>query len=139
MSDQPAPDLPRYAGSTHPLAWLAGEAWDHLWPWSRAGFQQARFLQAVSLGIAVVVTIAWGLAAAGRIGAGAVIAWWVGWSVFEVAVRMQSKPYVKEGPWWGRSYRPANLMDMVCYVLFKNLLVGAVLFLALKALGLLNA
>ncbi|MCK6410297.1 MAG: transcription regulator, partial [Thauera sp.] len=58
------------------------------------------------------------------------------WSVFEVAVRLGSKPYVKDGPWWGNRYRRANLMDMLCYVGFKNLLIGAALFLVLKSLGL---
>jgi len=50
-------------------------------------------------------------------------------------VRLGSKPYVKDGPWWGRRYRIANTMDMVCYVGFKNLLIGATLFIALKSLG----
>ena len=38
-------------------------------------------------------------------------------------------------PWWGRRYRVASVMDMVCYVGFKNLLIGAALFLMLKSLG----
>ena len=65
----------------------------------------------------------------------AVIGWWIGWSVYEVLIRLNTKPYVKDGPWWGRRYRVAGVMDMVCYVAFKNLLVGATLFLVLKALG----
>ncbi|OIQ69085.1 hypothetical protein GALL_493150 [mine drainage metagenome] len=48
---------------------------------------------------------------------------------------MVSKPYIKQGPWWERNYRPASVMDMLCYVSFKNLLIGATLFLGLKALG----
>jgi hypothetical protein len=128
--------LPHYAGET-PLVWLAHEIRDHLWPWSHHGFQRQRFLQALSLGVAVVVTVVWALAVTGHVGSGAVIGWWVGWSAFEVMVRMQSKPYVKEGPWWGRRYRSASTMDMLSYVLFKNLLIGAALFLGLKSLGLL--
>ena len=52
-------------------------------------------------------------------------------------VRLGAKPYVKEGPWWGQRYRKASLMDMTCYVGFKNLLIGATLFLTLKSMGLL--
>ena len=68
---------------------------------------------------------------------GVIIGWWFGWSVFEVVVRLGAKPYVKEGPWWGQRYRKASLMDMTCYVGFKNLLIGATLFLTLKGMGLL--
>lgn len=133
----PEPILPHYGGEP-PLVWIAHEAWDHLWPWSIRGFRRARFLQALSLGAAVAVTAVWGLAAAGQMAGGMVVGWWTGWSAFEIPVRMQSKPYVKEGPWWGRDYRSASLMDMACYVLFKNLLIGAALFLGLKSLGLLS-
>lgn len=130
--------LPHYAAHERPLAWLGHEVWDHLWPWSRHGFQRQRFLQALSVGAAAVVTLVWLLAAGGHIGFGATISWWVGWSVFEVMVRMQSKPYIKEGAWWGRNYRSANLMDMICYVSFKNLLIGALLFLTMRLLGVLE-
>lgn len=132
------PTLPPYAGDTSPLARMFHEIWDHLWPWSRRGFRRQRFIQALGVAAAVVVTVAWLLAATGRIGGGAIIAWWVGWSVFEVLIRLQSKPYVKEGPWWGRNYRTASWMDMVCYVSFKNLLVGIVLFVGLRAAGVLD-
>jgi len=44
---------------------------------------------------------------------------------------------VKDGPWWGRTWRRANVMDMLSYVGFKNLLIGAVFFLVLKAFGVL--
>ncbi|HEX6827792.1 MAG TPA: 4Fe-4S binding protein, partial [Burkholderiales bacterium] len=128
--------LPHYA-KEGPLLWLAHEAWDHLWPWSRHGFRRQRFLQALSLAVAVVVTTVWVLAASGHVAGGVVVGWWAGWSVFEIMVRMQSKFYVKAGPWWRRNYRPASPMDMICYVSFKNLLIGAVLFLTLKSAGLL--
>jgi hypothetical protein len=139
MSEQKSlePILPHYAGESLAV-WIAHEVWDHLWPWSARGFRRARILQALSLGAAVAVTVVWGLAATGRVEGGVVIGWWAGWSVFEILVRLQSKPYIKEGPWWGRSYRSAGLMDMACYVLFKNLLIGAALFLGLKSLGLLS-
>jgi hypothetical protein len=88
--------------------------------------------------LAIAATIAWVLAALGRLEAGAIIGWWFGWSVFEVFVRLDAKPYVKEGPWWGHLYRRATVMDMICYVSFKNLLIGAVLFIGLKMAGLLQ-
>jgi hypothetical protein len=131
------PVEPPYAAGSLP-AWLAAEAWDHLWPWSRRGFEKARALQAGGLALGLAATVVWILAALGRMEAGALIGWWFGWSVFEVVVRLSSKPYVKEGPWWGRRYRRAKPMDMICYVGFKNLLIGAALFLALKSLGLLT-
>lgn len=131
------PMSPPYAASG-PTGWAAAEAWDHLWPWSRAGFQKARALQAGGLAIGLAASVVWILAAMGRMEAGALIGWWFGWSLFEVLVRLDSKPYVKEGPWWGRRYRRAKPMDMICYVGFKNLLIGAALFLALKSLGLLT-
>jgi len=119
------------------LGLIAAEAWDHLWPWSRSGFACRRALQAASLALAAGATLMWVLAAMGRLQAGAIIGWWFSWSAFEVLVRLDSKPYVKEGPWWGRRYRKAGLMDMLCYVSFKNLLIGAALFIALKSAGLL--
>ena len=50
-------------------------------------------------------------------------------------IRLQAKRYVKDGPWWGRRYRVAGVMDMLSYVGFKNLLIGAAFFLVLKAAG----
>lgn len=132
------PVQPPYAGDDKGVAArVMAEAWDHLWPWSRSGFQRQRALQGAGLALALAASVVWVLAAMGRLEAGAVIGWWFGWSVFEVVVRLGAKPYVKEGPWWGRRYRAASLMDMLCYVGFKNLLIGAALFLALKSLGLL--
>ncbi len=87
---------------------------------------------------AVLVAMVWLLAAAGRLGASVVLGWWVGWCVFEVLVRMQSKPYVKDGRWWGRDYRRATWMDMISYVSFKNLLLAALLFLILHFVGVLE-
>jgi hypothetical protein len=117
---------------------LLAETWDHLWPWSRSGFQRQRVIQAAGLALAIAATVVWVLAALGDMTPGAIIGWWFGWSVFEVVVRQGAKPYVKDGPWWGSTYRRASVMDMVCYVGFKNLLIGAALFIALKSLGLLQ-
>ena len=49
-------------------------------------------------------------------------------------IRLSGKRYVKEGPWWQGRYRVAGVMDMLSYVGFKNLLIGAALFLSIKAL-----
>lgn len=135
------PVQPPYATDSSVLRHVAAEVWDHLWPWSRSGFQHQqahiRALQAAGLALAVAASLVWVLAAMGHLGPGVVIGWWFGWSVFEILVRLGAKPYVKEGPWWGKRYRRASLMDMMCYVCFKNLLVGAALFIGLKSAGLL--
>lgn len=132
------PVAPPYAARDGLAAWLSAEAWDHLWPWSRSGFEKSRTIQAAGLALGLAATVVWILAALGRMDAGALIGWWFGWSVFEVLVRLAAKPYVKEGPWWKRQYRHAKPMDMICYVGFKNLLIGAALFIALKSAGLLT-
>lgn len=134
MPTDPATPYPQHHGL---LQVVAAEIWDHLWPWSRKGFEKQRAIQGASFALAIAATLVWILAAMGELEAGAVIGWWVGWSAFEVVVRLGSKPYVKEGRWWGRRYRVANTMDMICYVGFKNLLIGATLFLVIKSFGLL--
>ncbi|MGF1615721.1 MAG: transcription regulator [Gammaproteobacteria bacterium] len=132
------PVEPPYAHRSGLLRLLVAEIGDHLWPWSRRGFQRQRAVQAAGIAVALAATLMWVLAATGRLEAVVIIGGWFGWSVFEVIVRLGSKPYVKDGPWWGRRYRVANTMDMICYVGFKNLLIGAVLFITLKTLGLLE-
>jgi NosR/NirI family nitrous oxide reductase transcriptional regulator len=118
---------------------LAGRAWaevvDHLWPWKRGVGAPHPLGRAAGIALAIAVTLAWVLAALGELRAGAVIGWWFGWSVYEVLVRLRAKRYVKDGPWWRDNYRVASVMDMICYVSFKNLLIGAALFLLLKSLG----
>jgi NosR/NirI family nitrous oxide reductase transcriptional regulator len=73
----------------------------------------------------------------GTLSSGAIIGWWFGWSVYEVLIRLSGKPLCEGRPWWRGNYRAASVMDMMSYVGFKNLLIGAALFLALKTLGLL--
>jgi hypothetical protein len=116
---------------------LAHEAWDHLWPWTSTILRRQRTLAMASIVLALLVSVAWGAAALGHLSRNSVIAWWFGWSLLEVLIRHHSKPYVKEGPWWGSTWRAANWMDLLSYVLFKNLLLGSGLFLILNALGLL--
>ena len=51
----------------------------------------------------------------------------------EARARMASLRFVKEGPWWRHQYRVAKPIDMLSYVGFKNLMIGATLFLALRS------
>lgn len=115
-------------------AWLREEAKDHLLPWGPGFMLQRSAIQAAGIALAVVVTLVWILAAAGQITSAVVIAWWIGWSVYEVLCRRRCKPWVKDGPWWGRKRRPADTMDLIFYVATKNLLIGAGLFLLLTLL-----
>ena len=117
------------------LQWLLLELRDHLWPWSAEGLKQQRALQIAGFSLALAVTVAWVLAAGGRLSETAIIGSWFGWSVYEVLIRMGGKRYVKDGPWWRANYRVAGWMDMLSYVGFKNLLIGAALFLTFKAIG----
>ncbi len=129
-----APAMP---GGDEPIslpAWLLEEAKDHLLPWGPRFWVQKSALQAAGIALAVVVTVTWILAAAGQVTSAVVIAWWVGWSVYEVLCRRRCKPWVKDGPWWGRKRRPADIMDLVFYVATKNLIIGAGLFLLLTLL-----
>ncbi|NOV27243.1 4Fe-4S binding protein [Cupriavidus necator] len=125
---------PPYAATAGAARWGA-ELWDHLWPWSGPGWRSAAALQLAGVAVALAATVAWALAASGHLRAGAVIGWWLGWSLYEVVIRLSAKRYVKDGPWWRGRHRRATVMDMLSYVGFKNLLVGAVLLLALKAMG----
>lgn len=129
--------VPSYA-TARGVRWLLLEIIDHLWPWTRQGWAAHKVVESAGFALAVAATIAWALAAGGEMEAGAVIGWWVGWSIYEVIIRMQCKPYIKVGPWWGHHYKAAGRMDMICYVMFKNLLIGAVLFITLRHLGLLH-
>jgi len=132
------PVAPPHISQGRGLGWLAMEVRDHLWPWSAEGWRSQRALQVAGLSLAIAASVAWVLAALGQLSAGAIIGWWFGWSVYEVLIRLSGRRYVKDGPWWRANYRRANLMDMLSYVGFKNLLIGATLFLVLKAVGVLT-
>lgn len=131
------PVVPAHKVNATRMQWLWLEVRDHLWPWSAEGWASKRALQIAGFSLALFVTLAWVLAATGRLSSSAVIAWWFGWSVYEVAIRLSGRRYVKDGPWWKDNYRYAGVMDMLSYVGFKNLLIGAALFLSLKAFGML--
>lgn len=120
------------------LAWLAREIIDHLIPWDRKFLGAPLLLRAGGVGLAVLVTWVWLLGASGRLGPGIVLGWWLAWSAYELVTRMQCKPRVKEGPWWGHHLRPATWADMASYVAMKNLLIGAALFLLMRGTGVLD-
>lgn len=117
--------------------WLWAEVQYHLFPWGPGFLLQKPAIVAASFGLAIAVTVAWLLAATGRVAPAVVIAWWTGWSVYECICRLRCKPWIKEGIWWGRKYRRASVPDMIAYVATKNLLIGAALFLLLYLLGVL--
>ena len=133
------PDEP--AASTEPpvstAAWLYRETIDHLFPWSSKVQRRNVFVKALLAGITMLMIWVWLLGAAGKMGTGLILGWWLAWSIYEIIERMQCKPYVKEGPWWGRNLRQASWPDMMAYVGMKNLLIGAALFLLMKAVGVL--
>ncbi len=133
------PMLPAHKVGAYGWKWLWLELRDHLWPWSAEGWASQRALQVAGFSLALAVSLAWVLTATGRLSSGAIIGWWVGWSVYEILIRLSGRRYVKDGPWWQDHYRHASVMDMLSYVGFKNLLIGAALFLGLKALGWLAA
>ncbi len=119
------------------LRWIILEIIDHLWPWSAKAWSSQRGLQIAGVALAIAASLAWVLTAFGQLSSAAIIAWWFGWSVYEVLIRLSGKRYVKDGTWWQDNYRYASVMDMISYVSFKNLLIGAALFLSLKIMGLL--
>lgn len=144
----PMPPVPiSPAATTAPLppqprglwARLVTELADHLLPWSGEFLRQPLFFKAAGIGLAILVTWAWLLGAAGKLGPGIILGWWLAWSAYELVTRMSCKPRVKEGPWWGRNLRVATWADMAAYVGLKNLLIGAVLFLAMQSIGALAA
>ncbi len=132
------PVAPPHKTGVRGLKWLWLELVDHLWPWSSEGWASQRALQVAGFSLALAASLAWVLAANGRLSSGAIIGWWVGWSVYEILIRLSGRRYVKNGPWWQANYRYASVMDMLSYVGFKNLLIGAALFLSLKTLGFLQ-
>lgn len=129
------PALPAYGHGAGVLKWIWLEVCDHLWPWSREGWRSRQALQVTGLALAAAATMAWVLAAMGYLYSGAIIGWWFGWSLYEVLIRLSGRRYVKDGPWWRNRYRVASVYDMISYVSFKNLMIGAALFLVLKWMG----
>lgn len=133
------PEPPRCADPNLSIPrWLWEELKFHLLPWGPKFRDRHVALITLELGLAATVTVAWVLSATGRVGPAMVAAWWIGWSVYEVVARRYCKPWIKEGPWWRRDFRPATLPDIMAYVATKNLLIGAALFAVLHAAGVLR-
>ena len=120
------------------FARIYGEIKDHLLPWNRQLVKQPLFFRAAGIALAVLVTWVWLLGAAGKLGPGVILGWWLAWSAYEIVTRMSCKPFVKDGPWWDNNFRPASWPDMAAYVGFKNLLIGAGFMLILKGVGALS-
>ncbi len=133
VASQPAETGPKVGT----LAWLYCEVIDHLFPWSRKVRERNFIFQALAAAITILMTWVWLLGASGKLGTGIILGWWLAWSAYEIIERMSCKPYVKEGPWWGRNLRAASWADMAAYVGMKNLLIGVALFLLMKAVGVL--
>ena len=131
-----APPLVSLQPAHHGRLWE--ELWFHLLPWGQGFGREIFAIRAIAAFLVVTVTTAWVLTATHRIGPVVILAWWLGWSVYEVLTRMHYKPLVKDGHWWGMDYRAASLMDMIFYVATKNLLIAAGLFLLLHTFGILH-
>ncbi|MBB5203384.1 NosR/NirI family nitrous oxide reductase transcriptional regulator [Inhella inkyongensis] len=129
------PVAPPHLARERSLAWLWAELCHHLLPWRASTWRTAGALQIAGIGLALAATLAWVLAWQSRLSAAAVVGWWIGWSLYEVLLRKKGMSFIKDGPWWKAQYRQAGWLDMVAYVGFKNLLIGAVLYLGLQGLG----
>lgn len=137
QSGPTAPVMPESRATTL-LGRIREELVDHLLPWNREFLRHPVLLRAAGIGLAILVTWVWLLGASGRLGPGIILGWWLAWSAYEMITRMQYKPWVKEGAWWGRNLRHATWADMAAYVSMKNLLIGAALFLVMRGTGLLD-
>lgn len=120
------------------ISWLFHEMLDHLFPWSGKVRERNLVFQGLIVALTFLVTWVWLLGASGKLGTGIILGWWLAWSAYEIFERMQCKPYVKEGPWWGHTLRAASWADMASYVAMKNLLIGVALFLFMKVVGVLD-
>jgi NosR/NirI family transcriptional regulator, nitrous oxide reductase regulator len=131
---QTDPITPVWASHASRLRRLAGEFRHHFWPvapnrpWPR---HLAALVALAAAGVVLALAVGGWLPPVSVIGAALVL------SVWEAQARMASLRFVKEGRWWRHQYRVATWMDMLSYVGFKNLLIGAVLFLTLKGMDLL--
>jgi NosR/NirI family nitrous oxide reductase transcriptional regulator len=124
---------PGLGGESFDVAW--DEARDHLFPWGRRFAQRKRGVQALSIAFAFTVTLAWILGLLGRVRPEVVLGWWVAWSVFELVVRVKCQPWFRNGHALHRLNRPATARQIVAYVITKNILVGALLFLVMALAG----
>lgn len=126
------------ARARHGLHWLYEEVKFHLLPWTKGYAGRKGLFKAAGIGLAAVVSVAWYLSGTGHLGPAAVIGWWIGWSVYEVVSRLAHLPWIKDGHWWRRDFRPGTPADIFAYVATKNLVVGTLLFGVLHTSGVLR-
>ena len=137
----PDPRMPTQAvtvpnlNTTSGIQRLVREVLEHINPWSKEGFTTQRALSLFAIPCAVGMIAAWVLLGWGEITTSAIVVCWFAWSAVEALLRLCGKRYVKDGAWWLSRYRYANVMDMLAYVAFKNLLIGAALLLVFRAVN----
>jgi NosR/NirI family nitrous oxide reductase transcriptional regulator len=112
--------------------WLGAELLD-LFPWRGRLEKQDILANSIGIFLAVVVAWAWLLGAAGKLDPLNILTWWTIWSAYEITVRMQTKPVVREGPWWRRNFRKADWADMAAYVGIKNILLASLLLFIIQS------
>ncbi|SMB24786.1 putative transmembrane regulatory nosR transcription regulator protein [Sterolibacterium denitrificans] len=112
--------------------WMGAELLD-LFPWRGRIEKEDILANLIGSILAVLVTWAWLLGAAGKLDHLTILGWWLAWSAYEIAVRMQTKPVVREGPWWQRRFRQAGWADMAAYVGIKNILLASLLFFIIQS------
>jgi NosR/NirI family nitrous oxide reductase transcriptional regulator len=126
--------VPTWRDSSWPRRFLA-EVHHHFWPVAPGRSWRAHATAATAAAAALSVLL---LAIEGRLPPISVIGAALVLSLWEARERMASLGFVKDGPWWRQDYRVATPVDMLSYVGFKNLLIGATSLMMLKALGLLT-
>jgi NosR/NirI family transcriptional regulator, nitrous oxide reductase regulator len=114
---------------------ILAELRHHFWPVAPAQPWHAHAVAALVAGGALAVLL---LAVDGVVPPISVIAAAFLLSLWEARERMRSLAFVKDGPWWRHHFRVATPVDMLSYVGFKSLLVGATTLMVLKALGFLR-
>ena len=122
---------PAWAADPSIVRRMIAEARHHLWPIAPGCSWTAHATAAVAAGSALAVLV---LAMTGHVPPLSVVGAALLLSAWEARARMASLRFVKEGPWWRHHYRMATPMDMLSYVGFKSLLIGATVLMILKAL-----
>lgn len=126
--------VPAWRG--RPLAQrVLGECLHHFWPVAPSRTWRAHVVAALAAGGALTVLVS---AINGLVPPISVLGAAFFLSLWEARERMASLAFVKDGPWWRHEYRAATPFDMLSYVGFKNLLIGATSLMMLKALGVLT-
>jgi hypothetical protein len=101
---------------------LVAEAADHIWPWSPGLIHHNPLGFGLAVGILAVLVLAWVATLAGLLESRTMALLWALWSLVETEIRLRHKPYVKDGVWWGLTYRQAGRLDLLSYVGLKNIL-----------------